>query len=135
MGLRDLSDAKTHVHLNIKHIKNNLSGKMPTAFKNRSERLETLLDMQLTPAELEIAKTIESVIADDIDAAKVSEELINHCRGRGVDFLSDAFEKLKYEDITGKDLFEFYKFSDRDAEEMLENISYDSKIDKFRSLQ
>ncbi|MCL5092119.1 MAG: hypothetical protein M1364_00450 [Candidatus Marsarchaeota archaeon] len=108
---------------------------MPTAFKNRSERLETLLDMQLTPAELEIAKTIESVIADDIDAAKVSEELINHCRGRGVDFLSDAFEKLKYEDITGKDLFEFYKFSDRDAEEMLENISYDSKIDKFRRLQ
>ena len=60
---------------------------MPTAFKNRSERLETLLDMQLTPAELEIAKTIESVISDDIDAAKVSEELINHCRCiRHIDF-------------------------------------------------
>lgn len=108
---------------------------MPTAFKNKPERLETLLDMQLTPAEQEMSKMIESVISNDIDAAKVSEDLISHCRGRRTDFLSDVFEKLKDEDIIGKDLFEFYKFSNRDVEEMLENISNDSKIDKFRNLQ
>ena len=109
---------------------------MPTAFKIKSEGLETLLDMQLTPAEREIANLIESVISNDADAIKVSGELISHYRLEGrFDSLSDLFEKLEYENITGSNLFEFYKFSNRNIEEMLENILDDSKIDMFRSIQ
>lgn len=108
---------------------------MPTAFKNRSEKFETLFDTQHTLVLGETLKTIENVISDDSDAEKVSGDLINHCKGRGSDFLSDVFDKLEYEGITGKELFQFYKFSNYDIEEMLDNISYDHKIDSFKRLE